>query len=150
MDGLSTERLDELITHCLNDRNMFSSTPEYFTADEIATLCQMAKRTLIKDESMLQLSAPIYIIGDLHGQFVDLLRYLDQTDITKDKYLFLGDYVDRGPRPIEIVILVFALKVRYPDRFFLLRGNHEDETINRLYGFYDECLLQVDDQLMSR
>ncbi|VDL68829.1 unnamed protein product [Nippostrongylus brasiliensis] len=84
---------------------------------------------------------PVTVVGDLHGQLVDLRKIIERCGSpAKNTYVFLGDYVDRGTQGLELAILLFAFQMRYPDRVFLLRGNHEDLNTTSTYGFYDECL----------
>merc|ERR1719235_3149790 len=107
---------------------------------EIRGLCVKSREIFISQPMLLELEAPIKIAGDIHGQYFDLLRLFDCGGFPPEaNYLFLGDYVDRGKQSLETICLMLSFKIRYPENFFLLRGNHECASINRIYGFYDEC-----------
>lgn len=115
-------------------------TRVHMSSSELTKLCRAARDALLSAPVLLEVQAPIVICGDIHGQFYDLMRIFQATGLPKDtNYLFLGDYVDRGYWSIETIALLLCYRVKYPDRFFLLRGNHESASISRMYGFYDEC-----------
>lgn len=93
------------------------------------------------ESSVLELPAPITICGDIHGQIEDLFELFDRAGgVGTDTFLFMGDYVDRGYYSMDTLIYLVALKLRYPDKFFLLRGNHECRQVSQCYGFYEECV----------
>ena len=107
---------------------------------DLLSICQMTRKIFIKEHITVPVAAPVTVCGDTHGQFFDLLRLFSMGGFPPDtRYLFLGDYVDRGMQSIETIILLFAYKCLHPDKMYLLRGNHEASSINKMYGFYDEC-----------
>ena len=100
--------------------------------NQIRQLCMVAREVFLQQPMLLELEAPVHIVGDIHGQFSDLLRHFDKIGYPPDaNYLFLGDYVDRGRESIETICLLLAYKIKYPENFFLLRGNHECAGLNR-------------------
>ena len=108
---------------------------------EVKTLCDMARETLLNESNVQPVPAPVTVCGDIHGQWHDLMELFRIGGSAPDtNYLFMGDYVDRGYYSVETVTMLVCLKVRYPDRVFVLRGNHESRQITQVYGFYDECV----------
>lgn len=97
------------------------------------------------EPNLLRLSAPVTVVGDIHGQFYDMIKLLDVGgDPDKTQYLFLGDYVDRGSFSIEVLFLLFALKLSRPKEVWLLRGNHECRQMTAFFNFRDECEYKYD------
>ncbi|KAK9760675.1 serine/threonine protein phosphatase Pzh1 [Basidiobolus ranarum] len=107
---------------------------------EIIAICEAAREVFLSQPSLVELSPPVKIAGDIHGQFMDLIRLFDMCGFPPSaNFLFLGDYVDRGRQSLETILLLLCYKIKYPENFFLLRGNHECANVTRVYGFYDEC-----------
>lgn len=107
---------------------------------EIVAICQRAREVLLSQPALLELDAPVKIVGDVHGQYTDVIRMFEMCGFPPmANYLFLGDYVDRGKQSLETILLLLCYKLKFPENFFLLRGNHECANVTRVYGFYDEC-----------
>jgi serine/threonine-protein phosphatase PP1 catalytic subunit len=132
--------VDSIIGKLLEVRGSKPGKQVILSENEIKGLCVKAREIFINQPMLLELEAPLKVCGDIHGQYYDLLRLFEYGGFPPEaNYLFLGDYVDRGRQSLETICLLLAYKIKYPENFFLLRGNHESATINRLYGFYDEC-----------
>lgn len=108
--------------------------------DQICKIVRACRQVFMQQPMLIEIRAPVNICGDTHGQFSDLLRMFEVGGVPPAaNYLFLGDYVDRAKQSIEVITLMMCFKLKYPENFFLLRGNHECASLNRIYGFYDEC-----------
>ncbi|CAM9623025.1 unnamed protein product [Pylaiella littoralis] len=114
---------------------------ETITLGEALFLIDQALEILKMEPNALELKAPIKIVGDLHGQFFDLVSMLENCGAPRDgsSYLFLGDYVDRGEFSCEVLLYLLALKVQHPMNVHLIRGNHECRSLTTHFGFKDEC-----------
>lgn len=110
------------------------------SAKVIIKLSELARELFAGESNVIKIKAPLNMFGDIHGQYSDMIRFLEMTGLPPDqKFLFLGDYVDRGNNSIEVVALLFALKIIYPNHVYVLRGNHECPNVNSMYGLLTEC-----------
>lgn len=133
--------LDEMISRLLDAGYSTKVTKAVCLKNaEIVAICTAARELLLSQPALIELSAPVKVVGDVHGQYRDLIRLFEMCGFPpSSNYLFLGDYVDRGKQSLETILLLMCYKLKYPENFFLLRGNHECANVTRVYGFYDEC-----------
>lgn len=133
LDGEEYPAYDAMVAKLLDHK--------FLPEKEVLQLCERARSLLSEESNVHSVRAPVTVVGDIHGQFHDMLEMFKLGGPAPDtNYLFLGDYVDRGYYSVETVTLVVALKVRFPDRVTIIRGNHESRQITQVYGFYDECV----------
>lgn len=139
MDGFDPESVLRALVESKVRAKYF---PYVHIAEEyIRALCVAATAIFLEERSVLELDADIAVCGDTHGGFADTLRIFDVVGSPAEKrYLFLGDYVDRGAQSIENIVFLLTLKVLYPKNLYMLRGNHETEEISTFYGLRDECI----------
>jgi diadenosine tetraphosphatase ApaH/serine/threonine PP2A family protein phosphatase len=111
----------------------------HFPAADVIALCRLAVDHFIAMPTAVRLDGEVCVIGDLHGSFHDLLQIFRDQGLAA-RYLFLGDYVDRGAFSLEVITLLFTLMLRAPNNFTLIRGNHELQRVASNYGFRSELL----------
>ena len=142
---MENERIDSILSKVLQLRTKETLNQCGISNDDIFFLCRLIRPILKSQPNLLELKPPLTLVGDIHGQLLDLLRIFENAGYPPNtNYLFLGDYVDRGVQSIEVIIFLFIFKVKYPENFFLLRGNHESREMNKEYGFHTECLHKYD------
>ncbi|KAG5486033.1 hypothetical protein LSCM4_06739 [Leishmania orientalis] len=102
----------------------------------LINLCEEVKHILQDEPRHVSVASPCYVFGDLHGNFRDLFYFMDNLISFQDlrytphRFVFLGDYVDRGEFSVEVVAYLFSMKVLAPHKVLLLRGNHEDTLVS--------------------
>ncbi|TGO41725.1 hypothetical protein BHYA_0017g00350 [Botrytis hyacinthi] len=141
MGSLKDKDLDDYISRLLDAGYQGKSTKGVcLKSAEINSICLRAREIVLEQPPLIELEAPVKIVGDIHGQYSDLIRMFEMCGFPpSSNFLFLGDYVDRGKQSLETILLLLCYKIKYPENFFLLRGNHECANVTRVYGFYDEC-----------
>ncbi|OHS92849.1 Ser/Thr protein phosphatase [Tritrichomonas foetus] len=122
-----------------------------FQEEVLMQLCEDAIKAFRFNSPVIEVETPTVIIGDLHGNLHDLLRIWSALDDPfANKFVFLGDYVDRGQYQLETVILLLALAIQYPSNIFILRGNHEFRNINQNGGFLTEVTERYSKELWGK
>lgn len=130
-------KVDDIIKNLLEVRTAKPGKLVKLSEQDILGLIRTVKVIFMEQPMLLEVSAPVKVCGDVHGQYYDMLRLFEYGGFPPESsYLFLGDYVDRGRQGIEAICLLFALKIKYPGKVSILRGNHESASITRIYGFY--------------
>ncbi len=141
LGALKSLDIDDMITRLLDAGYSTKVTKAVCLKNaEITAICTAVREVFLSQPALVELSAPVKIVGDIHGQYTDLIRLFEMCGFPPNaNFLFLGDYVDRGKQSLETILLLFCYKLKFPENFFMLRGNHECANVTRVYGFYDEC-----------
>ena len=132
--------VDEIISTLLEVRTAKPGKLIKLRESDILGLIRTVKSIFMEQPMLVEVSSPVKVCGDIHGQYYDMLRLFEYGGFPPESsYLFLGDYVDRGRQGLPTIRLLFALQLKHPAKVFILRGNHESASITRIYGFYEEC-----------
>ena len=128
-------------------RTFFKGEGKVSKSDVLSIIGQ-ATKMFAKEPNLMKVPEPLVIVGDIHGQYYDLCHLLDKTGSPSNfNYLFLGDYVDRGIYGFEVILLLFAIKLNFPENVFMLRGNHETKNMTQHFTFREEVCEKYDSEV---
>ena len=136
----------------------YKNLPLPVSSEEIVQLLKEITPILEKESSLIKIRPPCKIFGNIYGNYKDLMRFFESYgnpsnekngDINVMQYIFLGDFCDRGYHSLEVILLLFALKIKYPNFIYLVRGHHEDRYININKGLGDECKERLNDDIRN-
>lgn len=115
---------------------------------QVLQIIELGIQILKKEPNLVKIPEPVVVVGDIHGQYYDLVHMLNKAgDPAKLNYLFMGDYVDRGIFGLECMVLLIAIKINHAKKFVLLRGNHESRNMTESFTFRDEVIQRFDVQV---
>lgn len=146
-DGINAEFMKELVGAFKKETKLHKRFVYQILLEVkkiFTSLPSLVDVTVQKDEKLT-------VCGDIHGQYFDLCNIFDLNGLPSEEnpYLFNGDFVDRGSWSVEVILVLFGYKILYPKKFHLVRGNHETDNMNQMYGFEGEVRHKYDSKTME-
>jgi diadenosine tetraphosphatase ApaH/serine/threonine PP2A family protein phosphatase len=140
--------IESILKVCCDTSNEWS---QFATSTEVMNVVCRTVEVLETEPSVVKLTGKVIVVGDIHGDLKSLVRIFDTLGYPDSRrFVFLGDYIDRGHYSCEVLILLYSLKILYPTNLYLLRGNHEIDFMTEHYGFRRECLSRFLPNVYSR